>query len=346
MVAGFIRRVSPGARLTVAPLADGGEGTAAVLAGILGLRPGVYEGVDALMRPRKITYYSDGPEPTVCAVDAAEFVGLAMMGDDASPWRMSSWPIGEFLAAMFAAGCRKVYLAVGGTATVDGGAGLLQALGYSFYDAAGRELPVPLLPGRLPDVCAVVPPEPEVRRAFAAAVTAFVDVDVPLLPSADAGMSSLSFARQKGVADEDLPLLEAALRRLASVVRAENGEAAGQGAGGGIGYAVGAVAGAGVEMGAGALLGMSGIADGEYDMIVTGEGSFDSQSMAGKLAGTLIGLGESMGIPVLVVAGTGASGNLPENVTLLTSAPWLPEGAALTRESALESLEKGLAHFF
>lgn len=302
-------------------------------------------------------------EGEVCAVDAAAFVGLTMMGEERKPWRLTSWPVGEFVGAMLEQGYRKVCVAVGGTATVDGGAGMLQALGYRFFDRRGKLMPVPLLPGKLGEIGRIEAPE---EGAAKGRLMALVDVDVPLVPGgvgsdsegASGGgegggagggeeMSSLSFARQKGVEECGMGRLAEGLRRYASVVPKADLSAPGQGAGGGIGFALGAVLGAEVRMGASSLIDMAHLFDEPYDLIVTGEGSFDSQSLEGKLTGTLIARARQDGTPVLLVAGVSElKGKSLEDVAVLTTSSFLPVGAPLTHASALASLESALEKFF
>ena len=357
VMAAAVRRFNPSAQVRMAPLADGGEGTAAAMARLMGLRPRVFEGHDALMRPCRVVYYTGGEE--VCAVDAAAFVGLTMMGEEREPWRLTSWPVGEFVGATLELGYGKVCVAVGGTATVDGGAGMLQALGYRFYDRGGRLMPVPLLPWMLCEIGRVEAPE---KWAPKGRLVALVDVDVPLVPGGieddsegetDGGageMSSLSFARQKGMRESDMEALAAGLRRYASAVPKTDASAPGQGAGGGIGFALGAVAGAEVRMGAASLMDMARLFDEPYDLVVTGEGAFDSQSLEGKLTGTLIARACRAGTPVLVVAGVAdretGNGKCAEDVAVLTTTPFLPADAPLTHASALASLESALEKFF
>lgn len=343
-VADALRGACPGARITTMPLADGGEGTAAVLAGMTGLEPRVFAGHDALMRPCEVTYYaSQGAVPEVCAVDASAFVGLSMMGLGCDPWRMTSWPVGEFVCAMSALGCGTIYVGVGGTATVDGGAGLLQAIGYRFYDSKGSLLPQPLLPDSFGLIARCEPP---VQNMCRGRVVALVDVDVPLLPECRGGMSALSFAKQKGVAEADIPALGNALATYASAIHVAEPSVPGQGAGGGIGYALGAVGGADVRMGASELVSLAGVFSESYDLVVTGEGSFDRQSSAGKLTGTLIGFARRLGVPVLVVAGVADDDVCGgADVAVLTTKGCLPAGTGLTHTTAMSSLKSALKIF-
>ena len=341
-VAAAIVRRNPAAQVTRVPLADGGEGTAAVLADILHLSPAVFKGDDAMMRPVEATYYESDSARGICAVDAAAFVGLTLMPKGVSPWRLTSYPLGVFLKRMLDRGMKRIYVAVGGTATVDAGAGMMQALGYRFYDRDGGLISHPLLPGDFTEVAGVEAPDGV--EEIGERITALVDVDLPLLPDVAGEMSSLSFAPQKGVVPSDMPKLDKALRALSSVVIPRNPSAIGEGAGGGIGYALGAVVGAEVKMGAATLIDLSGVftAARPYDLIVTGEGAFDDQSLTGKLAGTVIA--RAAGVPVLVVAGVNRLGanEIPAGVAVMTTSSYLPADAPLDHQNALSSLRSAL----
>lgn len=194
----------PSAVVHLYPMADGGEGTASVIAEKMHLQAATCEGHNSLMRPITIEYYQD---ETVCAVDSAAIIGLPMLDDTPpDPWHSTSYGLGEFIAARMAEGKTRIYVGIGGTASIDGGAGMLQALGAVFRDVGGNAIG-----SRDNPVCAG-----DLWKIFSADLTAaalhavrdsvigIADVNLPLIPStieevADMShMSSLSFACQKG----------------------------------------------------------------------------------------------------------------------------------------------------
>lgn len=341
IVAEELQRVNPTLQAVSMPMADGGEGTAPLLATLLHLTERHEEGRDPLMRPITYTYYSD-EERTTCAVDSASLTGLTLLrsqGEEYDVWHTSSHPLGEFLARRLAEGFTRIYVGVGGTGTVDGGAGMLQALGARFFDEEGVELPSPiracdLLRLRRADLSALP------RSSAAGRVVMLSDVDVALLPQdgqealsspkekealssqdGQQALSSLSFAKQKGVTTPDLPRLAHSLRRFTELL-GSHPELPFQGAGGGIGYALHAVLGAEAHAGGAYIMERFGLfSSPPPSLLITGEGRFDSQSMSGKVVGTLMTRASELGVPVVVISGCaedGASSLLPSNATLIT----------------------------
>lgn len=264
--------VRPGDELVLVPTADGGEGTIDVVAAaVAGSRHHVAEVADALGRPVTAGWLSlpDGR----ALVEAAQACGLARLAlAERNPLRATTLGVGQLVLAASAAGHRRVVVGLGGTATVDGGAGLADAL-------AGRRL--------------------------AAEVVAAADVSAPLLGP---GGAVALFARQKGASEADLPLLERRLELLADRAEREGGswrDLPGAGAAGGLGFGLAAFCGATIEPGAplvGALVGLPG-ALAEADLVLTGEGALDRQTETGKVPAYVAGLARDRGLPVYALAG-------------------------------------------
>lgn len=287
------RTARPGDELVLRPQADGGEGTldavAAAHPGATWLRvPGV-TGPDG--RPVEGRWLLL-PDRTA-VLELAQTSGLPLMAAP-DPRGATSRGLGETMAAALAAGCRAVVVGIGGSASTDGGSGLLGALGWRLTDDRGR---------RLPDGGAALAGLASVVRAPAPQVPVVVlsDVDAPLLGAAGA---AAVFGPQKGATPGDVAVLERGLRRWAELLGGDPARA-GMGAAGGVGY--GLVAGLGAELrpGAAYLSALSGL-DASLagaDLLVTGEGRLDPTSRGGKVVGHLLALAGAAGVPVAVVAG-------------------------------------------
>lgn len=295
----------PDEEFLIFPMADGGEGTARLIASAKGLKQTRLTGCNPLGKTVEWRFFSDGE---TVAIDSALIIGIEAIGSEIAPFDASSYPLGELVSRLYANGVSNLYIGVGGTMTTDGGAGFLQAIGWKFLDTSGCLISEHLSPRILPKINKAIPPE--CQPAFD--ITALVDVDVPLLPEDGVCgcLSSLSFARQKGVSDKDMPLLGDALSNFQrAIVEALDWKTVPRhycGAGGGIGFAL-QVAGAKTLPGAltiwesvvaGNCLSPNGIR-----RIYTGEGCFDRQSLQGKVTGTILDYGRRNGIPVTVVCG-------------------------------------------
>lgn len=287
-----------GADTVVLAVADGGEGTvAAVVAGgatpVTRRVPGP-DGrpVDAVLAVRGGT----------AVVEMAQASGLALLGDRPQPLTAGTRGTGELIAAALDLGCRDLVLGVGGSATTDGGAGLLQALGARVLDAAGRDLPPGGAALRAVDRLDLTGLDP---RLASCAVTLANDVDNPLLGPDGA---PTVFGPQKGAGPEEVAVLEEGLARWAACVAAATGRdlaaAPGAGAAGGTGFAALAVLGAvlrpGIDVVLDALDADARLRDAR--LVVVGEGRLDESSLHGKAP---VGVARRVppGVPVVAVSG-------------------------------------------
>jgi glycerate kinase len=290
-----IQDVEPGATVVEVPVADGGEGTvdAAIRGGFRGVRVTVCgplgDPVEAVVAVR------DG----TAVVELARASGLALVGDRRDPLAATTFGTGQLVAAALDAGCTRIVLGLGGSATTDGGAGLLQALGVTLRDAGGAVLPPgaghPLAVASL-DMTGLDP------RLRGAQVVVATDVDNPLLGARGA---AAVFAPQKGADPEQVAVLEAALDRWAGLLGRPAADLAGAGAAGGAGYAALAALGATVRPGVEVVLelvGFAGLLTGAR-LVVTGEGALDEQSAGGKAPVGVARAAAAAGVPVVAVAG-------------------------------------------
>ncbi|MEU7869812.1 glycerate kinase [Dactylosporangium sp. NPDC049140] len=290
----------PGDELVLRPLSDGGPGFGAVLAAALpDAKRFAVPTTDPLGRPVEGHVLLDGE---TAYVESAEACGLHLLAEhERDPAHTTTFGLGPLVLAAVEAGAREVVVGLGGSATNDGGAGLLAALGAAPLDAAGYALPYG---GAALAACTALGGVPRLRAATLVAAT---DVDSPLLGLHGA---SAVYGPQKGASREDVFALDGALARFAEVLQTlpscPDGLAdrPGAGAAGGLGAAVLALGGR-VESGIGLVRRLTRLDD-ELDrayLVVTGEGSFDEQSLRGKVVAGVANAARDLGVPCVVLAG-------------------------------------------
>lgn len=296
-------RVYPDAVATQFPIADGGEGTleAAVAAGY---EEHINAVVGPILAPLGAAWATRKDDGNVAAViETAQASGLAdMEPTPANALRAHSYGCGQLIAAALDAGATEIVLGLGGSAMTDGGSGALRALGLKPLDSAGNV--VPLGGGSLADVVALDTSGLDPRLA-ATTFRIAVDVRNPLYGNLGAAHV---FAPQKGADPDAVELLDAGLRNWASVLRTATGRdvnVPGAGAAGGFPASFLAFTDATLEGGFALVAGLTGLAAqlSEADLVITGEGSLDSQSLTGKAPIALADAARDRGIPVIVVAG-------------------------------------------
>ena len=295
---GFME-VHPDAEVVVLSIADGGEGMAEAIAEGVGGKMVTAVVSDPLGREVEARYaiVNDG-YTAVIAMSAAS--GLTLLTpEERNPLITSTYGTGELLLDAARRGCKEIVVGLGGSATNDGGSGMLRALGYRFYDGEGVELCDTI--SILERVHAL---SAEERNPLLDGVrlTVAVDVDNPLCGKDGAAEV---FARQKGADDAMVARLDCALRHYADVVDAPSAECAGAGAAGGMGYAFRAVLGAtlrpGIEIVL-ALVKFEDIVRGAH-IVVTGEGSIDAQTLHGKAPAGVLRAARRHNIPVVALGG-------------------------------------------
>jgi glycerate 2-kinase len=304
-----IAAVAPGVPVRAVPVADGGDGTidAALAAGFT-----------------RVEVRADGPlgapvrtafalRDDVAVVEMADVSGLRLLPPDGlDAGRASSYGTGEVIAAALDHGCRTLLLGIGGSASTDGGAGMLAALGARLLDADGAELArggAALAGlGRL-ELAGLHP------NLATTTVVVASDVDNPLLgPNGAAAV----YGPQKGADPDDVASLDAALERWADVLDAATGTARraslrdrpGAGAAGGVGYGAMAALGAELKPGIDLILDLVGFADTlpGARLVITGEGSLDEQTLSGKAPAGVAAAAVAADVPVVTVSGRLALG--------------------------------------
>lgn len=294
-------RIHPSDVLVTVPVSDGGDGFGSVLAAAVEGEERVTDTVDAAHRARRAPWWwSEGR--SVAVVETAQVVGLALMPPRAfHPFALDTLGIGAVLQDAVDAGARECWVGIGGSATNDGGFGLARSMGWEFLDASGHAIGRWTDLGRLHAVR-----RPTSARLDGCRVTVAVDVDNPLM--GPAGCSRV-YGPQKGLRPEDMALAEEALGRLAEVMAAELGTdlatLPGSGAAGGLGFGLRAFLGARAESGFEMVARAVGL-DAHLaacDLVLTGEGSLDRQSLMGKGTGRLAARARAAGRRCIGLAG-------------------------------------------
>lgn len=298
-----IKRAMPEAEIIIKPVADGGEGTVSALTSGLNGRLEKAEVTGPLGQKVKAVY---GILPDKTAViEMAEAAGLPLVPvDKRNPMETTTYGVGELISHAMDRGCRKFIVGIGGSATNDGGSGMLQALGCHFYKKDGTEI----CPGaeEIEEIARVDIGGMD-RRLEECRFEIACDVTNPLC--GERGASAV-FAPQKGADARMVGRLDDALSHLADVteevLKTDNRNLPGAGAAGGLGFAFASYLGGdlrpGVEIVLDAVLPEKELS--EADIVVTGEGRFDGQTAMGKAPVGIAKRAKEKDCMVLVFAGS------------------------------------------
>lgn len=296
-----IPQVFPECQVLAFPVADGGEGTVACFLEATEARRVCVTVSGPLGAPVQAAYarWDD------CAViEMAAAAGLPLVEGRGDPERTTTYGVGQLIGHAVDSGCRRILLGIGGSATNDGGCGCAAALGAVFRDEAGR----PFVPvgGTLARI-AHIDLAPLQQRLAGVSITAMCDVENPLFGENGA---ACVFAPQKGADAAAVQRLDDGLRALAQVIRRELGihvaELPGAGAAGGLGAGCVAFLGGELRSGIEAILDMLHF-DRQLEgaeLVITGEGRIDSQSVQGKVISGIARRTKPRGIPLVVIAGS------------------------------------------
>ena len=336
-IASGLAQVWPDAQLIQCPMADGGEGTVdSVLAACNGqLR---HQNVRGPLGAAVEAHWGWLADSRTALIEMAEASGLQLVPPgQRDACKTSTYGTGELIRAALDAGAERIILAIGGSATNDGGAGAMQALGVQLFDAEGQALP----PGGLAlsrlatiDLGQLDPRLAQVRFDIAA------DVNNPLCGPHGA---SAIFGPQKGANPEQVQELDAALGHFAdhcaSVLPKDVRDEPGSGAAGGLGFAAKAFLGAqfraGVEVVA-ELVGLDEAVRGA-DLVITGEGRFDAQTLRGKTPFGVARIAQRHNVPVIVIAGTLGDGYEQMYAHGVATAFALPSGPMSLEQACSEA---------
>ena len=295
----------PGSRFITVPIADGGDGTVEVLLAV-GFSQVSASTVDALMRANSSRM---AVQDSTAVIELAEVCGLAGVQDLAPrPWDTSSFGVGLAAHAALAQGAKHLLIALGGSASIDGGLGLLAGLGYQLQDANGDEVP-PTASGLMR--VSSIGPSVNQNLIDGCTWTLLVDVDSPAC-----GLSGAAhvFGPQKGLSDAECYQVDEAMSRWCRVVAQHSGrftvgeleQLPGAGAAGGFAVAASGLIGAHIESGAETIARLTDLSSAvdDADAVVIGEGRLDEQTLAGKGPAFVASIAKAAGKPVYALAGS------------------------------------------
>jgi glycerate 2-kinase len=290
----------PDAQIDVLPMADGGEGTIeALLFATSGQRIEL-EASDPFGKRIKTSYGVLGDKKTA-VIEMAKIAGLQVV-TKRDPLAASTYGVGELISHAVASGYRKLIIGLGGSATNDGGMGMLQALGCKFLDADGQ--PVPLGGGDLNQITSV---------DFSGLLPAVLECEITIASDVENVLcgpkgATYVFGPQKGAQEEELSRLDRGLQHFASLVEEDVGtrlqHIAGAGAAGGLGFGLLAI-GARIESGARIVAEAMKLEAfiKSADWVITGEGKSDFQSAYGKVPVHVAKLAKEHGVKAILISG-------------------------------------------
>lgn len=297
------------AHVVFTPVSDGGEGMTDMVA--TGQRDGEFCECSVkgpLGNDIEARWLKNKQKDGYCAyIDFASAAGLTLVEENQrNPLRTTSYGVGQMIKKAVREGVGKVVLGLGGSATVDGGLGALQALGLRLLDADGNELPRPFTGRMLGDLADFEITEDFKRCISRLKLTLLCDVEAPF--TGDEGAARV-FGPQKGADAQEVEILERGLECLRLLILKKTGidlnACPGSGAAGGAAGGLMALAGGIIKKGASTLLDLIGFEDDidGIDLIITGEGSSDRQTLMGKIPFEILQRGKRKNIPVWLVAG-------------------------------------------
>jgi glycerate 2-kinase len=321
-IAEGLHEVLPNAEIEIVPMADGGEGTAEA---ICEARSGSWlkcKAHDPIGREIEARYgwIEDGK---LAVMEMSEASGMRRLsGNERDPIRATTFGVGEMILDAKNRDAHEIFIGLGGSATNDGGWGMARALGYRFYSDARelkkdvselRNLTRIIFPEKVVGALAAASAQPKDRRLTQPplqrtlpTIIAAVDVRNPLL--GDNGATQV-FGPQKRASNDELKVLEQALTRLANVVAEDFGfdyrDQPGAGAAGGLGFGLMSFCGATVQPGFDVVAEAVGLESKmkEVDVVITGEGSLDRQTLEGKTPAGVARLARKLGKKVFAIVG-------------------------------------------
>lgn len=295
-IAAGVRDVVPRTEIQIAPIADGGEGTAEVICAARGGEWISCEAHDPFGRAIAARY-AWIEERAAAVMEMSEAAGMRRVRER-DPLRANTFGVGEMIVHATRRGSREIIVGLGGSATNDGGFGMARALGFRFF---GEQRELTGGPEELLDLTRVVGPQMRLPQVVAA-----VDVRNPLLGPRGA---TRVFGPQKGASPDQLELLERALANLADVVGHDLGcdfrDEPGAGAAGGLGFGLMSFCGAEICWGFDVVADAIGLQQqiAVADVVITGEGRLDSQTLEGKGPAGVAELARASNKPAYAIVG-------------------------------------------
>jgi glycerate kinase len=316
-----LRDVLRDAKIDILPMADGGEGTAEVTCNALGGSWVKCKAHDPFGREIDVRYAWIANKK-LAVLEMSEAAGMRRLSEsERDPLLANTFGVGEMILNAAQHGAREMIVGLGGSATNDGGFGMARALGFRFFADANDLTGTVSELKQLTKIEAPVVAAVSARKRLASQPTrlppqlrivAAVDVQNPLLGATGA---TRVFGPQKGATDDKIDILERALAKLADVLSNEFGvdyrDEPGAGAAGGLGFGLMSFCGAKVRPGFEVVAEAADLESKmeNFDLVITGEGSLDRQTLEGKTAAGIARLARKLGKPVFAVAGC-TDGNL------------------------------------
>lgn len=303
-----ITRVLPQSTVKQLPVGDGGENTARALTIALGGQLKTVTVTGPLGAPIEAAYGLLDQGRAI--IEMAQASGLTTISADRlNPYQTTTYGTGELIKAALDDGVQEIYVGIGGSATNDGGLGMAQALGYEFKDESGQE--VGYGASEIIKIKSISQQKVD-PRLFKTKIIILSDVTNPLVGKNGA---SYVYGQQKGATKDDLPLLDQLLDRFASLLQQHFKQdirtEAGGGAAGGLGAGLMLFCGAEFYQGVDKILDLLGINQilKSADLVITGEGKLDAQSLNGKAPIGIAQRAKKYDLPVIAIAG-GVSGDI------------------------------------
>ena len=302
-VAEGIRRVMPSAEIRIRPLADGGEGTTEALTAGLGGELKSLTVTGPLGRPVTASYGLIR-ERKMAVLEMASAAGLTLISqEERNPLEATTYGVGEMIRDAIGEGCRHFLVGIGGSATNDGGTGMLSALGFQFLDSEGQ--PIPLGAKGLENLARI---STENARPELSQCSFHIACDVTNLLCGENGCSAV-YGPQKGADPEMIRQMDQWMERYGDLAArtfpAADKEAPGAGAAGGLGFAFLTFLNGSLESGVGMVLKEINLKDDirDADLVITGEGRLDAQTVMGKAPIGVAHLAKEYGKPVIAFSG-------------------------------------------
>lgn len=343
-----IKLVFPEAQTVCIPVADGGEGTVDCFLTAMGGRK-IYTQVQGVFGEPMQGFWGLLSDQKTAVIEMACCAGLPLAEGRLNPLAATTYGVGQLLMAAASENVEHIILGLGGSASNDGGCGLAAACGIRFADAFGAAfIPTGATLGQIE----CIHMSQLDKRLRDIKITAICDIDNPMFGKTGA---AYVFGPQKGADDAMIRQLDAGLKHLSEVFTRDLGKNVslmpGTGAAGGMGAGVCALLGAGLKMGIQTTLDMVGFEEKltDTDLVLTGEGRLDGQSLRGKVVVGVARRAAKQGVPVVAVVGDIAEGSdsvYAEGVTAVFSSntmamdfckmkPFAKENLAITMKNIM-----------
>lgn len=346
-VANTMKELYPTCQNEIIPIADGGEGMLTIMLNSVGGKIQHLFAHNPCMESIQ-TSYGISTDGSTAFIEMANISGLPLIRkDQQNPMNTTTYGTGEIILDALEKGCTQFIIGIGGSATNDAGTGMLQALGFEFLDKNGQRLG---LGGKILGEISSIDTTKVHTKAKNAHFIVACDVQNPFFGPEGAAHI---YARQKGANDEMIHELDKGMHSFAQVIQKETGKdistIPGSGAAGGMGGGILAFLDAELRSGADLLLDLCQFESKiqNANLIITGEGKIDRQSLMGKIPGKILEIGKRKSIPVIAIAGCVADKEILESAgfkrIIVTKPDSMPLEEAMKPDTAIQNIKSALA---